>query len=261
MRPVMYRAIIRRPSPALANGERTHMDRAPIDMARANRQHEAYGAALQRAGIAVTVLPALEGFPDCSFVEDTALILPEVAIALHPGAASRVGEVDSVAVAFPQDRPHARIPSPNRIDGGDILVVGKRIFVGLSARTTADGVTALSDIVSPYGYQVRGIALGAALHLKTAITALADDLLLYNPAWIDTAHFEGFHALTIDPTEPFAANILRLPDRIFSQTMHPRTTDIVRRAGFDVEVIDLGELAKAEAGLTCSSLLIAPPSH
>jgi dimethylargininase len=257
----MHRAIIRRPSPALADGERTHMGRAPIDMGRATAQHIAYGEALERASYTVTVLPALDGYPDCSFVEDVALILPEIAIALHPGAASRIGEVDSIAAAVPADRPHAAIAAPNRIDGGDILVVGQRIFVGLSARTTADGVASLATLVSPHGYQVRGIALGAALHLKTAVTALADDLLLYNPAWIDAASFAGFRALAIDPTEPFAANILRLPDRIFSQAMHPRTTAIVERAGFAVEVVDLSELAKAEAGLTCSSLIIAPPSH
>lgn len=261
MRRFMLRAIIRRPSPAIADGERTHMDRAPIDMGRALAQHAAYGEALGRAGFAVTTLPALNGFPDCSFVEDTALIVPEVAIALHPGAASRVGEVDSIAAVFPTDRPHARIAAPDRIDGGDVLVVRKQIFVGLSARTTADGVASLAEIVSPFGYRVKGIQLGAALHLKTAVTALADDLLLHNPVWIDAARFEGFRALAIDPTEPFAANILRLPDRIFSQTMHPRTTDIVARAGFDVEIVDLSELAKAEAGLTCSSLLIAPPVH
>jgi dimethylargininase len=261
MPPGMRRAIIRCPSPALADGERTHMDRTPIDMDRAIAQHQAYGAALERAGFAVTTLPALDGFPDCSFVEDTALILPEVAVALHPGAASRVGEVDSIAAVFPTDRPHARIPAPNRIDGGDVLVVKKQIFVGLSARTTADGVASLAEIVLPFGYQVRGILLGAALHLKTAVTALVDDLLLYNPAWIDAAQFEGFRALAIDPAEPFAANILRLPDGIFSQAMHPQTSAIVQRAGFPVEIVDLSELAKAEAGLTCSSLLIEPPSH
>jgi dimethylargininase len=256
-----YRAIIRRPSPAMDQGERTHLDRVPIDHDVALAQHTAYGAALERAGLDVTVLPALDGFPDCSFVEDTALILPELSIALRPGAASRVGEVPSVAAYFPDDRPVASISGPAQIDGGDILVVGRRIFVGLSARTTGEGVAALARLVAPHGYTVGGVRLGDALHLKTAVTALSDDLLLCNPAWIDAAIFSGFRVLAVSPDEPFAANILRLPDRILSQTAHPRTTAMVAAAGFAVETVDMSELAKAEAGLTCSSLIIAPAAH
>jgi dimethylargininase len=256
-----YRAIIRRPSSAMEQGERTHLDRMPIDYDLALAQHTAYGTALEAAGLDVRVLPALEGYPDCSFVEDTALILPEIAIALRPGAASRVGEVPSVAAHFPDDRPVASIAAPAQIDGGDILVVGKQIFVGLSARTTAGGVAALASFVQPHGYTVKGVRLGDALHLKTAATALSDDLLLYNPAWVDAALFPVFKAIAIAPDEPFAANILRLPDRILSQTAHPRTTAIVAAAGFAVETVDMSELAKAEAGLTCSSLIIAPAAH
>jgi dimethylargininase len=256
-----YRAIIRRPSPAMAHGERTHLNRMPIDHDVALAQHTLYGAALEATGLDVRVLPALDGFPDCSFVEDTALILPEIAIALHPGAASRVGEVPSIAALFPDDRPVASIAAPAQIDGGDILVVGRQIFVGLSARTTSGGVAALAACVEPHGYTVSGVRLGDALHLKTAVTALSDDLLLYNPAWVDASLFPGFKAVAIAPDEPFAANILRLPDRIFSQTAYPRTTAIVAAAGFPVETVDMTELAKAEAGLTCSSLIIAPAAH
>ena len=256
-----HRAIIRRPSTAMDQGERTHLDRVPIDHEIALAQHTAYGAALETAGLGVHVLPALDGFPDCSFVEDNALILPEIAIALYPGAASRVGEVLSIAAHFPDDRPVASIAAPARIDGGDILVVGKQIFVGLSARTTSGGVAALAAFVAPHGYSVSGVRLGDALHLKTAVTALSDDLLLHNPAWVDAALFPGFNAVAVAPDEPFAANILRLPDRILSQTAHPRTTAIVAAAGFAVETVDMSELAKAEAGLTCSSLIIAPSAH
>jgi dimethylargininase len=254
-------AIIRRPSPAMDQGERTHLDRVPIDHDVALSQHIAYGAALEAAGLDVTVLPALDGYPDCSFVEDTALVLPEIAIALRPGAASRIGEVPSVAAHFPDDRPVASIAALAQIDGGDILVVGKRIFVGLSARTTKEGIAALAAFVEPHGYTVGGVRLGDALHLKTAVTALSDDLLLCNPAWVEPALFPGFTAIAIAPDEPFAANILRLPDRIVSQTAHPRTTAIVAAAGFAVETVDMSELAKAEAGLTCSSLIIAPAAH
>jgi dimethylargininase len=256
-----YRAIIRRPSRDMAQGERTHLNRVPIDHAVAVAQHVAYGDALAAAGLDVTILPALDGYPDCSFVEDTALILPEIAVALAPGAVSRRGEVATVAAHFPADRPTAQIPPSATIDGGDILVVRNHVFVGLSSRTTEPGVAALGELLNPFGYRVTGVRLGDALHLKTAVTALSDDLLLYNPDWVDAALFAGLEALAIDPREPFAANILRLPDCVLSQSAHPRTTDIVTRAGFAVRVVDMSELAKAEAGLTCSSLIIAPATH
>jgi dimethylargininase len=247
--------LTRLPGDDLASGELTHLARVPIDMARAKAQHAGYRAALIATGAEVKVLPPLPGHPDAVFVEDAVIALPEIAILTRPGAASRQGEIDSIEAALPSGRPVSRIAAPGTLDGGDVLRVGKRIFVGHSTRTNAAGIAALAAIAAPFGYSVTGVAMGSALHLKTAITALAPDLLLLNPAWIDAAQFEGFKTLEVAEDEPFAANILPLGGRIHVSAAHPKTTERIRDAGFHTHALDMSELAKAEAGLTCMSVV------
>ncbi len=249
---VAVRAITRRPG-ALDRAELTHIARVPVDMARAAAQHAAYRAALARAGAEVVVLPALPDHPDCCFVEDTAVLLPELVIATRPGAASRQGEVGHIAAHLPSDRPRVTIAAPGTLDGGDVLVVGRDIFIGLTLRSNADAVAQVAAAAAAYGYRVTGVPLANALHLKTAVSALADDLVLVNTDWLDPAIFGRRHIASA-PGEPFAANSLTVGGTVFHAT-GPATLARIAAAGFAVEFLDISEFAKAEAGLTCLSLI------
>lgn len=248
----MLHALTRRPGP-LARAELTHIERAPIDMAAAEAQHAAYCAALAAAGARVTLLPALNDFPDSCFVEDVAIILPELVIRTRPGAASRRGEVAEIAPHLPVDRPQVMIRAPATVDGGDVLVLGRDIFMGLTGRSNAAAVAQIAEATRPFGYRVTGVPLAAALHLKTAVSALADDLLVVNTGWIDPAIFDRRHIASA-PGEPFAANSLTVGGTVF-HAMGTETLNRIAAAGFAVQFLDIGEFAKAEAGLTCLSLV------
>lgn len=248
----MINALTRLPGP-LGRAELTHIDRVAIDMVRAEAQHASYRAALQMAGATVTVLPALAAHPDCCFVEDTAVIIPEMVIQTRPGAASRQGEVTEIAPHLPGDRPHFVVTAPGTIDGGDVMVVGRDIFIGLTLRTNAAAVAQVAEAVAPHGYRVVGVPLAAALHLKTAVSALADDLVLVNTDWLDPAIFGRRHIASA-PGEPFAGNSLTVGNTVFHATGEA-TLARIAAAGFAVEFLDISEFAKAEAGLTCLSLV------
>ena len=252
----MIRAITRQPSPLMADAcELTHVDRIPIDNVRAAHQHAAYVAALNASGASVSVLPALAGHADCAFVEDPLIILPELVIVCRPGTASRRGEGDTLLASVPDDRPHIRIVAPATIEGGDVLCVGRTLYVGLSSRTNAAGITALTQAVRVHGYAVVAVPVPGALHLKTAITALASDLFVANPAWIDTSHFAGARFITVDPSEPFAGNLLPTGDIVLIAAAHPRMAERILTHGFRPIAVDISEFAKAEAGLTCMSVI------
>lgn len=249
----MLHALTRLPSPALPDCELTHIDRQPIDLVRAEVQHAAYRAALLEAGAEVHVLAPLGDYPDSCFVEDTAVILPELVVRTRPGALSRQGEVALIAPELPADRPHITIAAPGTLDGGDVLVAGKDIFVGLTARSNAEAVAQLAEAAGRFGYRVVGVPLAGALHLKTAASALPDGRILVNPAWLDPAIF-GRPWLASAAGEPFAANSLTLGDTLF-HAAGAATSALLAAAGFRVVELDISEFAKAEAGLTCLSLV------
>ena len=249
----MLHALTRLPGP-LGHAELTHIDRVAVDMAAADAQHAAYCAALEAAGARVTVLPALSDFPDCCFVEDTAVILPELVIRTRPGAVSRQGEVAAIAPHLPTDRPHFTVAAPGTIDGGDVMVAGRDIYIGLTRRTNAAAVAQVAEAVKAHGYRVTGVPLARALHLKTAVSALADDLVLVNTDWLDPALFGGRRHIASAPGEPFAGNSLTVGGTVFHATGE-RTLARIAAAGFDVRFLDISEFAKAEAGLTCLSLV------
>ena len=198
-------------------------------------------------------MPALDDYPDSCFVEDTAIILPELVIRTRPGAASRQGEVAEIASHLPTDRPHVTIAAPGTLDGGDVLVVGRDIFIGLTLRSNAAAVARVADAAGRHGYRVTGVPLAKALHLKTAVSALADDLVLVNTDWLDPAIFGRRH-LASAPGEPFAANSLTVGTTVF-HAAGAKTAARIAAAGFAVEHLDISEFAKAEAGLTCLSLV------
>lgn len=251
-------ALLRRPSAGLAAGLRTHLERQPIDDALAARQHDAYAATLDRCGVATKVLPALAGHPDAVFVEDALLAFPGVFVLTRPGASERAGEPDSLAPHLPGDRPVVRLAS-GRLDGGDVLTVRRRVFVGLSSRTDKEGALALQRALTPYGYIVETVTVAGSLHLKTAMTAIGDVTIIHNPEWVTPP--TGFRAIACDPAEPFASNVLWVNGKVLAQANAPRTVEILRRYGVDVVPVDVSELAKAEAGLTCMSVLIPPPAQ
>ena len=252
------RALTREVSPALADCELTFLDREPIDVGRAAAQHDAYCAALASLGLEVLRLPGDPTLPDCCFVEDTAVVVDEVAVLCAPGAASRRGEVTAVAGALAREREIARIEPPARIDGGDVLVVGRRVFVGQSGRTDAAGARGLADALAPFGYEVIPVAAHGCLHLKSAATALDAETLLVNAAWIDLAPLRGYDLVHVDPAEPWAANVLSAGGRVLAHEGFPRTRERLEARGYALLTVDVSEFLKAEAGVTCKSILYRP---
>ncbi|HET7291512.1 MAG TPA: arginine deiminase-related protein [Vicinamibacteria bacterium] len=249
-------AIVRDVASSIERCELTHIARERIDLGLARLQHENYIDGLRRNGVEVVRLEADEAYPDGCFVEDTAVVLDELAVLTMPGSASRRGEVEAVARALePFRREIARVELPATLDGGDVLVVGRRIYVGLTSRTNAAGVAALRRIVSPHGYDVAAVAVPGCLHLKSAVTAIDERTLLANRAWLDAPPFDGFAVIEVAPGEPGAANVLRVGEELWAHPGYPRTFEGLRRAGLPVVPMDISEFVKAEAALTCKSLL------
>lgn len=249
-------AIIRPVSDKLADCELTHLERTPIDSIKAEQQHKAYGHALERLGYEVIRLPAAPDLPDGVFVEDCAIVVPEIAIITRPGAVSRRPEIETVKPVLAAYRNIVSIKAPGTVDGGDVLVAGKKVFVGLSARTNEQGLIQIRNILEPLGYSVTGVSLKGCLHLKTAVTHLTDSHLLYNPDWVNRYNFREFEMTAVHPDEPFAANVMAIGNHILCSASGPKTAQIINDLGFDTLGIDQSELAKAEAGLTCCSILI-----
>jgi dimethylargininase len=250
-------AIVRGVSAALADCELSFVERAPIDVQRAAAQHEAYVAALLGLGCEVIEVPALAGFADSVFVEDTALVLDELAIITRPGAASRRGELDSIAEVLGQFRELARIEDEGTLDGGDILRIGKAIYVGEAARSNAEGIAQLRELVRPHGYTVQALPTRDCLHLKSAVTQVDARTVLVQPRWVDPAPFAHMRVIEVDPGEEHAANALLAGGGLVYPDCFPRTRERLERAGIAVTAIDVSELQKAEGAVTCCSLLLS----
>jgi dimethylargininase len=249
-------AITREVSAALGACELTHLARMPIDVGLARAQHREYEQMLRDAGYAVEHLESTDEMPDSVFVEDIAVVFNELAIITRPGAASRRIETPAVAGALARHRPLYVVEAPGTVDGGDVLVAGKQVFVGLSTRTNDHAAVQMAGLLQPHGYKVREVVVHDCLHLKSAVTALSDDLLLINPAWIDRGTFDGFALLEVDAEEPMAANALHLDDRILYSASFPRTAARLERRGLRVERVPASEVAKAEGAVTCCSLIV-----
>jgi len=250
-------AITRDVSPSLAHCELSFVERAPIDLARAVEQHLAYREALAALGCEVHALPALPAHPDAVFVEDVAVVVDEVAVMTRPGAASRRGEGATVASALARWRPLHAIEAPGTLDGGDVLRIGRQVYVGESARSNAHGIAQLRALLAPHGYTVQGVPIRGCLHLKSAVTALADDTVLLQPAWVAREAFAGHRIVEVDAAEPHAANVLRIGRRVLSPACFPRTHARIRAAGIEVVPVGVSELQKAEGAVTCCSLVFA----
>jgi dimethylargininase len=242
---------------SLASCELTHLERSPIDVDRAAAQHAQYEAELRRLGCRVEHIDAAHELPDSVFVEDAAVVFDEVAVITRPGARSRQAETAAVGEALSKYRPVERLTAPASLDGGDVLRLGRMIYVGISTRTNVEGARQLGNIASRFGYTLRCARIRGCLHLKSAVTALDDRTVICNPEWIDARTFDGYEACVVDAAEPFAANVLSMGGTVICAAAHERTAAALRARGYDVHAVDVSELAKAEAGVTCCSLIVA----
>lgn len=255
--PCAMRAIVRRPSEAIARCALTFLERKPIDFALAVRQHGAYVKALEDAGLAVQILPPVEDLPDAVFVEDTAVVVDECAVLTRPGIDSRRPEVDAIAPALDAVRPTVRIEAPGTLEGGDVLLVGRTFFVGQTPRTNAEGTRQFAALLEPHGYDVVPVAPHGCLHLKSAVTYIGDETVLVNPEWIDVDLFSRWQCVPVAPEEPFGANALLTGDIVHVSASAPLTRRKLDALGFATRSIDTSEFEKAEAALTCLSLIFS----
>ena len=251
----MRTAITRQISPAINQCELTHLAREPIDYERACAQHRQYEEVLRSLGMNVISLEAELDLPDSVFVEDVALVLEEFAIMLNPGAASRRPEVASVEKALAPYRDIFRILPPGTVDGGDILRVGKSIYVGMSTRSTQNAIGQMKVILEPRGYDVRSVNVTGCLHLKSAVTQVREDTLLVNPDWVSKEDFPGMQFIEVDTTEPYGANAVLVDDTIIYPSSFPKTKRKLLQAGINLLIVEADELAKAEGAVTCCSLI------
>jgi len=251
----MLTAITRAVSPAIGRCELTYLDRQPIDFARAVEQHRQYQQCLAALGARIVSLPADPDHPDLMFVEDPAVVLDEVAVITRMGAESRRGEAASLARAIEPYRPLIWMREPATLEGGDVMRMGGRLFVGISPRTNAAGIEQFADLVRPFGYVVQPVRLRGCMHLKSGCSALNDRTILVNREWIDTLAFEGHDLIDVAANEPNAANVLRVGETIVMAECFPETRRRVEDLGYSVVRLDISELQKAESALTCSSLL------
>src|SRR5271154_634213 len=251
----MLTAITRAVSPAIVNCELSFIPREPIDLQIAIAQHQAYEQLLEKFGARVVSLPAEPLLPDSMFVEDPAIILDELAVIFPLGTESRRPEAASLADAVSKFRKLEHVTLPGTLEGGDILRIGRKLFVGVTKRSNTEGIRQLSGILARHNYEVIAVPVTGCLHLKSALTFLGRETLLANRAWFDLSPFSDYRWIDVHPAEPHAANALALASTVIFPASFPRTRARIESAGFHVTPLDISELQKAESGLTCSSLL------
>jgi len=248
-------AITRAVSPSMNECELAFAERRPIDIAKAMAQHEQYVALLASLGIAVIPLPALPDSPDAVFVEDPAVVVDEVAVMTRMGVESRRAESASLAEAVARFRPLRWITEPGTLEGGDVVRIGSTLFVGRSGRSNDAGIAQLSRELEPFGYAVRAVEMHGCLHLKSACVYLGGGTVLAYRGWVDLAPFANCRVLDVAPAEPGAADALAIGDNVVIPASFPETARLLESAGWRVLPIDVSELQKAEAGVTCMSLI------
>jgi dimethylargininase len=242
------------PSPKLQNCELTFLDSEKIDIKKAQLEHQEYCKMIERCGAEVTILDENKDLADSVFVEDPIIVFDEIAVLTSMGVESRRKESEYMKKIFSKYREIKEIKLPAKIEGGDVLKIGEKIFVGLSARTNQEGIDCLENIIKPYGYEVIAVKVPGCLHLKTGCTALDDKTILINSKWVDENTFSGFKKIEVPESEPFGANILKINDVICMNKTFSETLNLVKSFGYKTESTDISEFVKAEAGLTCMSV-------
>lgn len=249
-------ALIRAPSESIAGGERTHVERMPIDLARAREQHAAYAKALKDACAHIIEVPAAPELPDAVFIEDTALVLDPIAVLARPGAASRRAELPAVANALSHFRHFVSPPVAAQFDGGDVLQIGSTIYIGRTTRTNQAAIDYLTTLLRQYHYTVVTVPVSGCLHLKTAVTHLGHNSVLINPDWLSRDVFARHAQIEVHPDEPMGANALYIGSQLLMSASYPRTARRVEAHGLEPRLIDISEFHRAEGGLTCLSILL-----
>ena len=257
----MLVAITREVSPSFDRCELTHLAREAININVAKAQHRQYENCLADLGCAIHRLPVEPEMPDSVFVEDTAIVLDELAIITRPGAESRIAETPSVAKALEVHRRLYHIEPPGTIDGGDVLCVDRTLYVGLSSRSDKSGIEQLCGFVAPFSYAVEPVKMQGCLHLKSAVTRVGRNTLLVNRAWVDVGAFAGMDLVDVDPTESMGANALLIGEVAVYPTAYARTRERLEDRGIAVRTVDVSELAKGEGGVTCCSLIFTTTSQ
>lgn len=251
----MLTAITREVSPCIVNCELTFLDRQPINISKAIEQHQAYEDCLTRLGVRVVSLPSEPEMPDAMFVEDTAVVVDEIAVIATMGVVTRRSELPSLTEALSRFRPLKFLNHSSTLEGGDVIQIGRTLYVGISGRTNREGVEQLGEILRPYDYEVKPVEVRSCLHLSTGCSYVGPDTMLANPTWVNTSRFEGFDIICVPETEPWAANTLVIGDKTIVGSAYTKTRALLEERGIKVESVDISELEKAEAGLTCLSLI------
>jgi dimethylargininase len=247
------RALVRRPSSRLADGITTHIDRLALDVGLAAEQWAGYVDAMSAAGWDIIEVPAADDFPDSVFVEDTVVMFGATAVLARPGADSRRGEVAGTAdVLVRLGYRTVPIEGAGRLDGGDVLKVGSRAYVGRGGRTNADGVRQLREVLTPMDRTVTAVPLTKALHLKSAVTALPDGTLIgWAPVVDDPAFFPRYMAM---PEEPGAHVVDLGGGRLLMSAAAPRSAALIAELGYTPVLVDISEFEKREGCVTCLSV-------
>jgi dimethylargininase len=251
----MWKAITRAVSPSINRCELSYLDRMEIDLVKAREQHQGYEDALRAMGLEVISLPPEPDLPDSVFVEDPAIVLDELAVLARPGAPSRRRETETIASALKPFRKLEFIAAPATLEGGDVMRVERTLYVGASARSNAEGAEQLADILRPFGYAVKRVGISGCLHLKSACTYLGGGIVLANRDWVDIEALDGLGFIDVAPQEPHAANVLTHNGAALLPDCFPATAETVSSLGLKIIPLNISELRKAEAGVTCSSLV------
>ena len=249
--------IVRRPCRAMIDGIASAPELGKPDYEKALRQHDDYISALSRCGVDITILPPDERYPDSCFVEDPALITRECAIITNPGAASRNGEkyeiIDAIRKFFPEDRIE-HITDPGTLEGGDVMMVGDHFYVGRSARTNAEGIRQLTEILAKYGMTCSEVPLEKVLHLKTGVNYLENNKMLVAGEFVTKPDFEKYEKFEIPESEAYAANCIWVNDTVIVPEGYPHVLEAVKSMGYTVLTVDTSEYRKLDGGLSCLSL-------
>jgi len=250
----MLTCVTHLPSPALQDCELTFVESEPISYEKAVKEHNNYCKMLEECGARIVTLDDNISLPDSVFVEDPIIVFDELAVLTSMGVKSRRKESAALEMFFRQYRDVKQISLPAKIEGGDVLKIGKRIYVGESPRTNNLGFQALCNILEPLGYEVTAVSVRGCLHLKTGCTALDEKNILINPDWVDETPFRDYKLIKTLPSEPFGANVLPLHNTICMNAAFPKTIELVKALGYKVVSTDITQFTKAEAGLTCMSV-------
>jgi len=251
--PIIQHAIVRDPGPDAAEGL-TAQSGTPLCLEQLQHQHAAYCDALEALGVELIRLDPAPGFPDAYFVEDTAVVTPEIAVIARCGALERRGEEQSVARVLGCYRSLTKIRAPGTLDGGDVMIVGRQVFIGLSRRTNPQGAAQLARVLAPYDYQCTLVTVDDGLHLKSSVTHIGDRQLLLTPSWAERPAFDGYDKILVDPSEDHACNTLWINHHLIMPQGYPQTHALLKATGKSLVELPTDQFRRMDGGLTCLSI-------